>query len=273
MPVNIGNKTVIALHTQQKVDRRVYFFQVIDLERKPQIKRGGLSVHLLLEIKAIADKRPVALLTLITRAVVAGGPGGVVEARLEPFAVVFAAGGYPGAPGCLTAEKGITLLALECVDDLDDVPAARLVLAELFLEAIFPVLVEVHDRALVQGAFAVPESALDQRLAHALHVRIDPQVFTVDGDLGQGATGRGRAGGIEQGVAHELTHLAVVLLVVVERQVGQPLDATFFVGVVQLDLEGGPGTALRADKTFLADAHAGEAHAVDCHAGLDVGIR
>ena len=150
---------------------------------------------------------------------------------------------------------------------------ARLVLAKLSLEATFPVLVEVHDCALVQGAFAVPEAALDQRLLHALHVRIDSQVFAVDGDLGQGAPGRGRAGGIEQFIAHELAHLGVVLFVVVERQQGQPLDAGFFVGVIQLDLERGPGSALRTDETLLADAHAGIGYAVDRHAGFDVGVR
>ena len=151
--------------------------------------------------------------------------------------------------------------------------AARFVLAELSLEAAFPVLVEVHDRALVQRAFAVPEAALDQRLAHALHVRINSQVFAVDRDFGQGAPGRGRAGGVEQGVAHELAHLAVVLLVVVEREVGQPLDAAFFVGVVQLDLDGGPRTALRTYKTLLAQAHTGEYHTINFDDSLHVGVR
>jgi hypothetical protein len=133
--------------------------------------------------------------------------------------------------------------------------------------------VEVHDCALVQGAFAVPEAALDQRLLHALHVRIDSQVFAVDGDFGQSAPGRGRAGGIEQFIAHELAHLGVVLFVVVERQSGQPLDADFFVGVIQLDLERGPRTALRTDEAFLAEAHVGERHAINRHAGPDVRVR
>ena len=272
MPVNIGNEAVVALHSQQKGGCRFYFFQVIDLEREPQVERGGLSIHLLLEIKAIADKRPVALLTLIARAVFAGGPGGVVKARLEPLTVVFATGRHQGAAGSLPAKKHITAFALERVDDLDDVLAARLVLAELFLETTLPVLVKVHDCPLVQDTFAVPEATLGQRLFHALNMRIDPQVFAVDGDLGQGAPGRGRAGGVEQGVAHELAHLAVVLLVVVERQQGQPLDGAFLVDVVQLDLDRGSRTALRANEPLLAQAHTGEAHAINRHVGLDVGV-
>ena len=110
--VNIGNKTVVALHSQQQGGRRLYFFQVIDLEREPQVERGAFSVHLLLEIKAITDKRPVALLTLIARSVFTVDPGGVVEARLEPFTVVLAAGRHPGAAGCFPAKKHITTFAL-----------------------------------------------------------------------------------------------------------------------------------------------------------------
>ena len=104
-------------------------------------------------------------------------------------------------------------------------------------------------------------------------MRIDPQVFAVDGDLGQGAPGRGRAGGVEQGVAHELAHLAVVLLVVVERQQGQPLDGAFLVDVVQLDLDRGSRTALRANEPLLAQAHTGEAHAINRHPGFHVAVR
>ena len=110
--VNVGNKTVVALHSQQKRGCRFYFFQVIYLEREPQVERGGLSVHLLLEIKAIADKRPVALLTLIARAVFAGGPGGVVKVWLEPLTVVFATGRHQGTAGCLPTKKYITAFAL-----------------------------------------------------------------------------------------------------------------------------------------------------------------
>ena len=189
--VDVGNKTVVALHSQQKGGRRLYFFQVIDLEREPQVERSRFSVHLILEIKAIADKRPVALLALVARSVFAGGPGGVIKVRLEPLTVVFATGRDQGATGCLATKKHITVFALESVDDLDDVLAAGLVLAELFLEAALPVLVKVHDCPLVQGPFAVPEATLGQLLFHALNMRIDPQVFAVDGDFGQGAPGRG----------------------------------------------------------------------------------
>ena len=74
-------------------------------------------------------------------------------------------------------------------------------------------------------------------------------------------------------INRELAHLGVVLFVVVERQSGQPLDAGFFVGVIQLDLERGPGSTLRADKALLAEAHVGERHAINRHAGLDIGVR
>ena len=74
-------------------------------------------------------------------------------------------------------------------------------------------------------------------------------------------------------INRELAHLGVVLFVVVERQSGQALDAGFFVGVIQLDLERGPGSALRTNETLLADAHAGIGYAVDRHAGSDVGVR
>ena len=46
----------------------------------------------------------------------------------------------------------------------------------------------------------------------------------------------------------------------------------FFVGVSQLDLERGPGSALRADEALLAD-HVRERHATNRHAGLDVRVR
>ena len=272
--VNVGNKTVVALHSQVKGRAADFiFFKVIDLEREPQVERGGLSVHLLLEIKAITDKRPVAPLTLIARSVFAGGPGGVVKVRLEPITVMIATGRHQGAAGCLPTKKYITAFALERVDDLDDVLAAGLVLAELFLETALPVLVKVHDCPLVQGSFAVPEATLGQLFFHALNMRINSQVFAVDRDFGQGATGRGRAGGIEQFIAHELAHLGVVLVVVVKSQNGHPLDAGFFVGVIQLDLERGPGSTLRADKALLAEAHVGERHAINRHAGLDIGVR
>ena len=56
-------------------------------------------------------------------------------------------------------------------------------------------------------------------------------------------------------INRELAHLGVVLFVVVERQSGQALDAGFFVGVIQLDLERGPASAFRADEALLAEAH------------------
>ena len=74
-------------------------------------------------------------------------------------------------------------------------------------------------------------------------------------------------------INRELAHLGVVLFVVVERQSGQPLDAGFFVGVIQLDLERGPASAFRADEALLAEAHVGERHAINRHAGLDVRVR
>ena len=74
-------------------------------------------------------------------------------------------------------------------------------------------------------------------------------------------------------INRELAHLGVVLFVVVERQSGQPLDAGFFVGLIQLDLERGPGSALRADEALLAEAHVEERHAINRHAGLDVRVR
>ena len=48
-------------------------------------------------------------------------------------------------------------------------------------------------------------------------------------------------------INREPTHLSIVLFVVAERQSGQPLDAGFFIAVIQLDLERGPESALRAD--------------------------
>ncbi|MFL3665989.1 MAG: hypothetical protein ACJ06V_05340 [Verrucomicrobiota bacterium] len=48
-------------------------------------------------------------------------------------------------------------------------------------------------------------------------------------------------------INREPAHLSIVLFVVAERQSGQPLDAGFFVAVIQLDLERGPESALRAD--------------------------
>ena len=74
-------------------------------------------------------------------------------------------------------------------------------------------------------------------------------------------------------INRELAHLGVVLFVVAERQSGQPIDAGFFVGLIQLDLERGPGSTLRADKALLAEAHVGERHAINRHAGLDIGVR
>ena len=74
-------------------------------------------------------------------------------------------------------------------------------------------------------------------------------------------------------INRELAHLGVVLFVVVERQSGQPLDAGFFVGLIQLDLERGPGSALRADEALLAEAPVGERHVINRHAGLDVRVR
>ena len=148
--------------------------------------------------------------------------------------------------------------------------AAGLVLAELFLETALPVLVKVHDCPLVQGSFAVPEATLGQLFFHALYMRINSKVFAVDGDFGQGTTGRGRTGGIEQFIPHELAHQSVVLVVVVKSQSGHPFDADFFIGVIQLNLERGPGSALRADKALLAEAHVGERHAINRHAGLDI---
>jgi|TARA_B110000495_G_scaffold199005_1_gene211708 hypothetical protein len=58
-------------------------------------------------------------------------------------------------------------------------------------------------------------------------------------------------------INRELAHLSIVLFIVAERQSGQPLDTGFFIGVIQLDLERGPGSALRADEALLADAHIG----------------
>ena len=162
------------------------------------------------------------------------------------------------------------LLALEQLDKLPDFFAPLLVVAALVLEASLPTLVKIDHRSLIESAVFIVKRPRQQRLAHRLHVRVNAEIFAVDCHFGKGAARRRRSGGVKQRVAHVLTHDGAILLVVVHRQIGQPADVPFLVGVVQLDLERRPAGALRADESLFAQPDLFKSYAVDRHVGVHV---
>ncbi len=151
-------------------------------------------------------------------------------------------------------------------------PPIGLGVVELVFEAAFPSVVEVDDASFVESPGVVAEFAFHHWFVDAFDMSVEPDVFSVDGDLGVGTAGSGRSGGVVDRVPHRLAHQRHVLLVVVESQVGQSAGVGLSVDVVDLDLQRRPVGVLRSDESFFAESHVGEFDPVDRHLGVDVDV-
>ena len=126
-------------------------------------------------------------------------------------------------------------LAFEDVDEPVNLLSSRHLFSPLELETPEPSFVEINVRSFVQRTSVIAVCALKQWIAHGFHVRIDTEVHPIDRHFGIGAAWSGGTGGIEQGISHELAHQAMILLVVVQRQVGKPFDTRLLVNVIEFD--------------------------------------
>ncbi len=153
-----------------------------------------------------------------------------------------------------------------------DLGATEPVLADLPLEASLPAFKEVGHRPLVDRPAIVPESSSKQWLADGFHVRVDAEDLAVDGQPGQGAAWGGRADRVEEGIPHELAHLAGVLIVVVEGQGGQSPQLCLLVHVVELDLQRGPAGVLGSNEPLLAESDIGKLDPVNRQLGVHVDV-
>ena len=131
---------------------------------------------------------------------------------------------------------------------------------------------KIDHRSFVEDAVVVSECAFNKRFTHSLHVGIDPEMFAVDRDARERASRRGRTGGVEKCVPHKLFHDGGVLMIVVEREICQAVDAALFVDMIQFDLERRTRGALRTDEAFLAKANLWERDPINRHAGVYVSV-
>ena len=151
--------------------------------------------------------------------------------------------------------------------------SALCIVAAFVLKTIFPSFIKINDGAFVERAIVIPEDAFEERLPDAFNVRIDAEVHTVHGDFCVSAPRRRQTDGIKQRIAHKLTNLSGILLVIVQREVRLPVKFSIFVDIVQFDFEGGARLAERAEEPFFPNADARKYHTVNRNARLDISIR